>query len=384
MKGLLLVIFLTMSGLISEAQTIKVLTAWNAMKHDYNDLEKAKEAIDAAVVHPKTQDKAKTWYYRGKCYYKLYQSKDVKLKNLSPNPLKEAYLSYVMARNLDTKHIYTDIEYKLSLIGAELFNKGSLEFEHKKFRESLESFEMVIDINALPWIDPVDSEAIFYAAIAADQAGLFDKALAYYNKAIDLKIKGSDVYHYIAEVYLAKGDTLQAIQSYKNGIIAFPDDNGYLYVKLLNYYLQQENHEKVAEYVEPAVEKYSKNAKLWNVYGLAFEATDQSKAIAGFMKAVELDSTFFEPLYNLGTLYYNQGVDANGVAMLIPLDKKEEYNAAIAKRNKFFEMALPYYEKAVEIQSISGELLIALKEIYIRLQMTDKLAEVSKLIEELR
>lgn len=384
MRGLSILLCLMLSGTAAIAQSTKILTAWNSMKHNYNDLEKAKEAIDAAAVHPKTQDRAKTWYLRGNCYHKLYQSTNAKFKNLDPNPLKEAYLSYVMAKNLDTKHIYDDIEFKLELIGTEIFNKGSAEFEKKKYRESLESFEMVMDIGALPWINQLDAGAVFYAAIAADQAGLYDKALSYYTRTIDLKIKGSDVYHYVAEVFMAKGDTVQAIQSYKDGIIDYPKDNGYLYIQLINHYLHQEELDKVAEYVEPAVEKYPKNATLWNVYGLAFEGNDQSKAITGFKEAIKQDSTLFDPCYNLGSLYYNQGVDANDVAMVIPLDNQAEYIAAINRRDEFFEMALPYYEKAVEIDSNSGDLLIALKEIYIRLQMPEKLADVTMLIEELR
>ncbi|MEA1878976.1 MAG: hypothetical protein U9N86_19195 [Bacteroidota bacterium] len=384
MRGLSILLCLMLSGTAAIAQNTKILTAWNSMKQNYNDLEKAKEAIDAAAIHPKTQDRAKTWYLRGNCYHKQYQSTNAKFKNLDPNPLKEAYLSYVMAKNLDTKHTYDDIEFKLALIGTEIFNKASAEFEQKKFRKALESFEMVMDIGALPWINKVDTGAVFYAAIAADQAGLYDKALSYYARTIDLKISGSDVYHYVAEVLMAKGDTVQAIKSYKDGIIDYPDDNGYLYIMLINHYLRREEPEKVAEYVEPAVKKYPKNASLWNVYGLAFEGTDQPKAVTGFINAIGQDSTFFEPFYNLGTLYYNQGVDANSVAMVIPLEKKAEYNSAITRRNEFFEMALPYYERAVDIDSNSGDLLIALKEIYIRLQMPEKLADVTMLIDELR
>ncbi len=384
MKGISVVICFLVFGMASEAQNLKVLTAWNSMKKDYIDLEKAKEAIDAAAVHANTRGKARTWYYRGMCYYKLYKSKDVKLKNLDPNPLKEAYISYVKAKDLDRRGKYSDTEYKLRLIRSEFFNKGSLEFQQKKYRESLQSFIHVMDICELPYINMIDSGAVFSAAIAADRAGLYEKALYYYNKSIKLKYKGCDVYHYVAKVYMAKGDTNKAIQVYNEGIDAYPSDNGYLYIQLVNYYLQQDNNDKVAEYSELAVERYPKNASLWNVYGMAFEDRDQQKSVTGFKNAMNFDSTFFEPYYNLGTYYYNQGVDANDVAMVIPLDKNDDYLATIAKRDNFFEMALPYYERAIEIDSNSSDLLIALKEIYIRLEMPEKIAGVTKLIEDLK
>ena len=219
MRGIFIVFVLMSFGTVTMAQSTKILTAWNSMKKDYTDLEKAKEAIDAAAIHPKTKKKVRTWYFRGKCYYMLYKSADVKLKSLDPNPLKEAYLSYAKANDLDKNDKYTDIDFKLGLICTEMYNKGSAEYKQKKYKESLESFETVLEISKLPCINQLDTAAVFHAAIAADQAGLYDKALHYYFRTIDLKYKGSDVYHYIAKIYMAKGDTAQAIQSYEDGII---------------------------------------------------------------------------------------------------------------------------------------------------------------------
>ena len=168
MKRIAIVLTLLISFTLSYGQSNKVVSAWNYMKAEYNELDKAKEAIDLACVHPKTQVQAKTWYYRGLVYHKLFNTKDEKFKNLDPNPLKEAYLAYKKAKELDTKKRYEkDILYKLAVARNEFFNKGSLEYEQKKFDASLVSFETAIEIDQLPYINQVDSTVFFNAAIAA-------------------------------------------------------------------------------------------------------------------------------------------------------------------------------------------------------------------------
>ncbi|MBT4399194.1 MAG: tetratricopeptide repeat protein, partial [Bacteroidetes bacterium] len=352
---------------------------------EYNELDKAKEAIDLAAQHPKTQGQAKTWYYRGLVYHKLFQTKDEKFKNLDSNPLKEAFLSYVKAKDLDVKKRYEkDILFKLTVAGTEFFNKGSMEYEQKKFEESLESFETVLELGRLPYINQVDTGAFFNAAIAADQAGLTQKALSYYEKSVELKYGGSDVYHYIASLYLSLGDTVKAITTYTDGIAAYPDNSIYLYIQLINHYLGEKELDKAAEFIRPAVEKDPENFSLWNVYGLAFEDSNLDEAIIGYTKAIELNPEFFDPYYNLGTIYFNQGVEANNEAMNIPLSDEEGYKAAIEKRDKLFDQALPHYEKAHEIDGNYGDVLVALKEIYYRKQMNDKLEEVTKKINDLK
>lgn len=389
MKRIAIAFTLILGFTLSYGQSNKVVSAWNYMKPEYNELDKAKEAIDEASQHPKTSTQAKTWYYRGMVYDKLYNTKDEKFKNLDPNPLKEAYLSYVKAKQYDDKDRYgKDILFKLTVVGTEFFNKGSMEYEQKKYKDALESFETVIAISQLPYINQTDTGAYFNAAIAADQAGEYEKALQYYYKALELNYggqsEGANTYHYIATVYGAMGDTAKMIDTYREGINKFTENNVFLYIQLINYYLGKGDLEEAASFIKPAVEKDAENFSLWNVYGLAHEDIDMDEAIKGYKKAIELNPEFFDPYYNLGTIYFNQGVEANNEAMNIPLNETEKYDSTIAKRDEFFKVAQPYYEKAHEIDPNYGDVLVALKEIYYRFQMNDKLEEVTKKIDELK
>ncbi len=381
MKRLCLIFLLALFTIGLQAQRMKVLSAWHFMKDNYNELDKAKQAIDAAVLQGNTSSSPKAWYYRAQCYHRLYLSNDKQLNSLDPNPLYQAYQSYLKVKELDQKGKYEDIDYQLELIEAEFFNKGSAEYAAKKYAEALESFETVMEMSVLPFTKPIDTQVYFYAAIAADQALMYGKALQYYQKAIDSKTNGVDVYHYVASLHMARGDTTQAIQSYLDGIEAFPDDNTYLYIQLLNYYLYKGDQDLIAKYIEPAVQKDSTNSALWIVYGSTFEHSNRDKAIYGYQKALEQDSSLFDCYYNIGTIYFNQGVDAKNRANEIAVDDEAGYQSAIAKRDAFFEQALPYFESAFKLDNSVSSLLLALKEIYNRLQMKEKLNEINFLIE---
>ncbi|MCK5822033.1 MAG: tetratricopeptide repeat protein [Bacteroidales bacterium] len=377
MKRIAIALTLILAFSASYGQSNKVVSAWNYMKPEYNELDKAKVAIDLAAQHPKTQGQAKTWYYRGLVYHKLYMTKDESFSALDPNPLKEAYLSFVKAKELDVKKRYEDkIIFKIKVAGTEFFNKGSQEYQDKKFIESLESFETVLELGTLPYINQVDTGAFFNAAIAADQAGILDKALAYYQKSIELKYNGSDVYHYVAQIYVAMGDTVNSVQAYMDGIEAYPDNSVFLYIKLMRYYLERQQLDQAAKYIRPAVEKDPENFSLWNVYGSAFEDTDIEESIMGYSRAIEINPEFFDPYYNIGTIYFNQGVELNNEAMSIPLDQTEKYDATVIKRDELFKKALPFYEKAHELDENFKGVLVALKEIYYRFKMTEKLADI--------
>lgn len=376
-------------------QSNKVQTAINLIKPEYNELDKAKLAIDEATVHPKSSAEAKTWYYRGLVYYKIYQAKEEKFKNLDPEPLKKAYESFVKAKELDVKSNRWEAEllFQLTRASADFFNKGSAEFEQKKFANSVESFETVMEIGKLPYINQLDTGSFYNAALAAQEAGsrdtvketankFYDKAIEYYTKSINLNYGGPDVFHYRAEVYLAKGDSASALKSYEEGIAKYPTKAGNLYISLINFYLSKKDLLTGFGYIEKALEMDSTNASLWEVYGNALEKRgDKPKAIEAFKKMIEINPKSFDGYYWVGLVYFNQGVEAQDKANAIPLSDDEGFKKAVAVADEYFHQALPYFEQGFTINREDPQLLLGLSQIYYRFKMNDKLAEVKALID---
>jgi len=387
MKRLALAITFLIGVSLLYGQSNKVVSAWNYMKPQYNELDKAKKAIDEAAQHPKTSGDAKTWVYRGQVYQKLYHSKDEKFKNLDSNPLKQVYISYVKAYDLDVKKRYEkDIIFPLTVCSNDFFTKGSLEYEQKLYKESLESFETVIEIGQLPYINQLDTGAYFNAGLAADQAKEYDKAIAYYRRALELNYSGGgpDIFVFIGNIYKEIGDTTAALDNYKEGLVKFPD-NVNLYIELINYYLTKGNVTEAGGFIEKALEKDPTNASLWFVYGFGLDENGMhDDAIAPFKKALELKPDYFEANYGIARIYYNKGVEANNALQDIPLDDQTGYDAGVKARDGFFEQALPYFENSNQIKPMDADVLAALKEIYYRFKKNDKLDEIQKLIDQLK
>ena len=90
---------------------------------------------------------------------------------------------------------------------------------------------------------------------------------------------------------------------------------------------------------------------------------------------------FFDAVYNLGALYFNEGVN-----VLLEADALRfgdpKYDEEKAKGDKYLEESLPYLEKALEINSTDYNTLFSLKQIYSRTGQTEKYNEVNEKLKE--
>ena len=122
-----------LSGSLAYSQNAKVQTAYNFYKPEYKQYDKAKEAIDEAVLNEKTSTSAKAWYYRGLIYQALY--KDKNYGSLCNNCLQIAFESYKKSLELDPKNEWVDIINSLQIpaIVNQEFNQGVEFFKKCRF-----------------------------------------------------------------------------------------------------------------------------------------------------------------------------------------------------------------------------------------------------------
>ncbi|NOZ45623.1 MAG: tetratricopeptide repeat protein [Chlorobi bacterium] len=383
MKRIVILLILSISFSFIYAQNSKVVSAYNYMKPQYNELDKAKENIDAAAKHEKTIGKAKTWYYRGQIYHSIYQSKDEKFKSLDPDPLKVAVESYEKAMELDTKNQYKiDIISRLTTASLQFMNDGIDAFNNGEYKKSYEDFVNSLAINELPEFNKTDTVVMFNAAIAADRAHMYDLAYKMYKKVSELNYGGSGVYSYMANILKNQGDTVKFLATLKDGIAAFPEDNNALMVELINFYLSTGKSKEALEYLKIAIENDPENQTYYFAQGTLYDQLKETdNAIVSYKKAIELKPDYFDALLNLGAIYYNMAGDIIKAANDNLKLTNKQYEAEKQKAYDQFKVALPYLEKAHEIKPEHIETMISLKEMYYRLQMMDKYKEMKDLIE---
>ena len=95
---------------------------------------------------------------------------------------------------------------------------------------------------------------------------------------------------------------------------------------------------------------------------------DFDNAKASYEKSVELKPDYFAAYYNLGALFFNKGADMLQEANNIPANQQSKYEAAVKESFKELEKALPYLEKAYEIDSEDRSTIQTLKEIYFKIR----------------
>lgn len=374
-----LIILIMSVGLF--AQKGKVNSALNFV--DNGNLEKAKEAMDGAEEHSKTKDWPKTYYAKGRLAQAMYQSNDDKIRKLYDEPLMVAYNSYLKSIELDdTDRMSKMVILQIPQLSNDFLTWAGEEFEAENFKKSLAAFETLITLQRSDiYVGMLDTVLLFNAGIVAINAEEHDKALNYFEQCIEMEYGDSQPYEYMHSIYTTRGDMENAE---KILIAAFEkfDDSPNVLLSLIQFYLVNEMDEEAMEYINMAKANDPDNYRLHWAEGVLYMKQERYEdATVALAKSIELEPDFFDTQYNMGVCYYNMGVNMFEVANDI-LDN-EKYNAAVEEAKEVFAKAIPYMEKALELNPEDVASMTSLKELYYRLQMTEKYDEMTKRLDEI-
>lgn len=358
-----------------------------------NDIDKAKEAIDLAVQDEKSTEWPKTYIVAGKVYSELYK------KDKDPETIKKAVAYYNKAIELDQKgdakgknvgKYAKEIKLQMLTFKPDLTNAGIDGFNTNNYDAALFAFENVLKFDANPIIADenatVDTAIVYNCALAAYNAQNWPKSEEYFGQSIDMNYGGGDAVLLLHQVYQTSGDSTKMAANLQKGFEKYPEDSRIL-TTLIQYYLDSNQNGEALEYLNKAVEGDPNNPTFYYARGVLNEKIDTEKAIADYEKALEIDENFFNSLYNLGVVYYNKGVEQQNEANNMTSTK--DYEAAMKVANGYWKQALPYMEKAQEVQSPDAPLsdrlavLETLKGLYYRFEMMDKYNDVQAKIKEL-
>ncbi len=376
MKKIAFLLLLALSSTITYAQKSNIVSAWNYLKYD--EIDKAKKAIDEASRNEQTAGMAKTWYYKGLIYEKMHKNTNPAFAALDSNPLKTALNDYEKSLQIDPKSEYVeDISKRKTNLYYLFFDKGIEYFKGEKFNDATISFEAAMQLM------PNDTMAILNAATSADRANNSEKAKKFYQQLMNLKFNDPKIYAILSELYKSDKDTVRALEIIKTGRKIFPKDQP-LVIEELNIYIQQGKYKEALDQFSTAIANDPQNPTMHYNYGLVYEKMgDLVKAEEAYKKAIELKPDFFDAIYSIGAMYYNTAVEMANLANKIKSDQVKEYNEAKDKSDDVFKKSLPFLERAYELNPKDKNTLFSLKQLYVRLGQTEKYKKVKDELDQL-
>ncbi|MDP2422839.1 MAG: hypothetical protein U1C46_03785 [Bacteroidales bacterium] len=390
MKKLVLLLVLVLSIYSVHAQKNNRTSAFNYLRN--GKLDKAKEFIDKTIEHPQTINDAKAWFYRGNIYLAIHMSELPAFKALDENALAKSYESYIKAQEFDEKkEFFADIFTNMFVISEQFYNLGVESFNHKNYLKAMQAFESSAALTKE--IGNLDTMALYNAGMTAELAEENTDAKRIYKELLGMNYQNPAIYSSMGGILLREHDTLSAMNYVKDGRAIFPDDFNLLIIET-NIYLNTQQTECALKNLELAMQIDQNNPSIFFAVGTIYDQLKNShpddaanylaKAEKAYMKSIELQSDYFDPIYNLGALYVNEAAQIIDKANTLPLSEIKKYDMMKTQADELLSKSLPYLETAHEMLPSDLSTMVSLKEIYTRLNMFDKMQIMNNKIKELQ
>jgi Flp pilus assembly protein TadD len=284
-------------------------------------------------------------------------------------PLFTALEAYEKAIALDTKGASTKkIKTALENLKNNFKTDALAAYTLQKYPDALRYFEGSLASSGNPIVGQTDSLITYYAGLTARLSNDNPKALTYFAKTISIGYdQQGDIQAAYAETQQIAGDTLGAISTLTGGLEKYPT-NQQIIIALINLYLKRgEDPGKILPYIETAQQNDPKNPELYRVEGGIHEQLNNYvNAEIAYKKAIALDADNFWSVYSLAVLYFNKAAKLHNEANLENDYKKAEEMSKEADAQ--FEVALPVFERAYQINSKEKAVVESLRNIYFRLR----------------
>lgn len=282
--------------------------------------------------------------------------------------LNESYRSLQKVAALDGKN-QSEKELKMlyEILKNNFLIEGSIDYAKKDYGKSHDYFVKAIEIGEIPLVNYVDTAMIYYAGLSAQLNQDYEEAIKLYKKSIEFdSYFDGNVYYNAYDAYNSMERAEEGLPFLENGFVKFPQNQNILY-GLINYYLaKEEDPEIVIEYIDRAI-KTDENYSLYFAKGTLLDNLGNFEgAVKSYSKSIELNPVFFDALYNLAALYFNQGVKILEEANKVPAREVEKYDDLIGKSNTEFKKSIPYMERALEIEPENLQTIESLRNLYFR------------------
>ena len=205
------------------------------------------------------------------------------------------------------------------------------------------------------------------------------KSKDYLEQLIALKFNHSSVYVEMSNIYQEEGNTDKALSYLNLGRESLAGDQGIINAEI-NLYIKLGRTAELIDKLTEAITLDPQNEILFFNRGTIYDQEGEfENAEKDYKSALEINPESFGSNYNIGALYFNSAIEHNNKANSSSNNKV--YKSSKDKANNMFALALPYLEKAHQIDSNDYNTLLSLKQLYYMNGDYKKSDEMKKAIE---
>lgn len=371
------------------------------------NVSQAKRLIEQALKNEYTKEDADAWGIAGDVYQKLYMVENLKTAQNQPCDTVAMY-DYLMKmydcyNHCDSLQQIPNDKGKTSTACRDknatyldnnrtnLINGGIFYFNRRRdYAKAYDIFAKYYEVGEMPMMqrfnkENPDYEALatqfaYYPTLAAYQMQDYKKVLRFCDLGVADEENGETCFRFKSIAYENLADTVQWIETLKDGIKKFPTED-YYYLRLLGYYDEIGNMDQMESFVTEMLQVDPNKA--YNHYVLGYLRQNQKNyldAIEAYKTAIEKDSNLIEAYINMGLCYMfeaNNYMDSQSdVKYNTPAYKK-----VIETEKKYYEDALPAFEKVRELAPNDvkkwGQMLY---QIYYKLNMAKELNQIETIL----
>jgi tetratricopeptide (TPR) repeat protein len=399
-------VFFLFAASITFGQKKAVKAAANEIKETAPNIAEARILIKDALTNSETAEMAETWFVAGNIENKQFDlERTNEMLGKQPNetlmytalsaiwPYFEKALEYDKHPNEKgkVKPKYTKDIRAIMLTNRPFYsNAGIYYYNNKEYEKAYENFRLFGDFKKMElfkgekWTvaDSIENRIRYYAGLSAAFIPNHAAAIEIFEEIKDGGVNEADIYSTLANEYFQVKDSANFDKTITAGFKKFPG-NDYFLLNLINLSINKGKSNEAIDYLDAAIAKDPTNSQLYDVLGQVYEGDKKTdEAIKYMKKALELKPDSVDFLAHLGRVYFNLGVEKRGEADQIK--DQNQYKIEYQKAMDYFREALPYFEKALDIDSQNSNTVWALSQIYYTLGMGDKYEQMDALYNKLK
>lgn len=381
------------------------------------DFDQAVQMLTKAVTSSETTDKAAAWNELAQAYYGKFSA--IQTAEME-NKVKQQMVSYdTLAMNRSAlealKAALKCDEFdrqpnekgkvkvrfrhanqpKMQQARLALINAGLYEYNHQNMDGALENWSLYLDSPADPFFtgmediadvskDQYRSEIAYYAGLVAYQKKDYVNAVKYATMAAQDPEKAADANEIMLfskkETLKDKADSLQYLNMLKDLRKENPNEDRYFNL-LMDYYTRANDQKALKAWAEEEIAANPQNKMAWALKGEAqMNDREWDNAVVSYLKAVEIDPTFVQCIFNAGVCLNSKAIDlkdelADKNTGGLTRENAEKVKAILAEAKVYLEQSKeldPYREKV--------NWAYPLYQIYYSLGDDAKASEMEKLV----